>query len=174
MTVIDDGGLNRDALKRLRAEEDRRFEQRSRRSAALQERARASQPLGVPMSWFATLYEHRPPFVAAGSGAWFEDVDGNRYLDMNLVDLAGTLGFANPAIVAAVSKAAERGLAFLLPTEDGIAATERLAEITRFPFWQFTGAASGANLELIRIARLATGRPMDLKAPEHLPADQAA
>jgi len=163
MTTIEVRGIRRDALLRLRAEEDERFGQRSRRSAALRERARSSQPLGVPMSWFATLYEHGPPFVASGSGAWFEDVDGNRYLDMNLVDLAGALGFANPAIAAAVRAAAERGFAFLLPTEDGIAATERLAAITRLPFWQFTGTASGANVELVRIARLATGRSKILK-----------
>ncbi len=156
-------GVDPAGLSRLRAAEDERFRKRTRRSAALLERARASQPLGVPMSWLAGMYQHLPPFVAAGSGAWFEDVDGNRYLDMNLVDLAGALGFANPIAAAAVRAAAERGLAFLLPTEDGIAATERLAEITAFPFWQFTGAASSANTELIRIARVATGRSKVLK-----------
>lgn len=156
-------GINREALTRLRAEEDQRFRDRTKRSAALLERARASQPLGVPMSWFATMYQHTPPVVASGSGAWFEDVDSNRYLDMNLVDLAGTLGFANPVVTAAVKAAAERGVAFLLPTEDGIAATERLAEITGLPFWQFAGAASSANVELIRIARVATGRGKILK-----------
>lgn len=163
MTTIQDRGIKRDALLRLRAEEDHRFEQRSRRSAALLERARASQPLGVPLSWFASLYRHAPLFVATGSGAWFEDVDGNRYLDMNLVDFAGALGFANPVVTAAVKTAAEQGVSFLLPTEDGVAATERLAAITGFPFWQFTGAASSANLELIRIARVAAGRSKILK-----------
>lgn len=163
MSRIEDHGIDRVRLTRLRAEEDKRFEERSRRSAALLERARASQPLGVPMSWFASMYQHVPPFVASGSGAWFEDVDGNHYLDMNLVDLAGTLGFANPIVTAAVKTAAERGLAFLLPTEDGIAATERLAATTAFPYWQFAGAASGANTELIRIARVATGRTKVLK-----------
>ena len=156
-------GIDRRALESFRAEEDRRFRERTPRSAALLERARASQPLGVPMSWFASLYQHAPPVVASGSGAWFEDVDGNRYLDMNLVDLAGALGFANPVVTAAVEAALERGTSFLLPTEEGIAATERLAEITQLPYWQFTGAASGANVELIRIARVATGRSKILK-----------
>jgi glutamate-1-semialdehyde 2,1-aminomutase len=115
-------------------------------------------PNGVPMSWMLGLHRHAPVFAAAGDKAWFTDVDGNRYLDMNLSDLSATTGFGHPAITRAVARQAARGAQFLLPAEDSIAVSELLKARTGMPFWQFTLAASGANAEAFRLARLATGR----------------
>ncbi len=151
-------GIPRARLQALEAEESVRFSERTTASQALLKRARESQPDAVPMTWMKSLYRHHPVFVERGDGAWFEDVDGNRYLDMNVVDLAGFLGYAPPAITQAIAERAGSGSSFLLPTEDGIRATELLAERTGIPFWQFTGAASAANTEAIRIARAVTGR----------------
>ena len=69
-------------------------------------------------------------FVDHGAGARFTDVDGNSYLDMNVVDLAGFLGFAPEPVNRAMTERAAKGGSFLLPTEDGIAATEMLAART--------------------------------------------
>src|SRR6476659_10074948 len=85
---------DRAPLERIRASEDDRFAARTPRSRALLERSRQSMPAGVPMAWMAGLYRHHPIFAARGEGACFEDIDGNRYLDMNLAELAGSLGFA--------------------------------------------------------------------------------
>jgi glutamate-1-semialdehyde aminotransferase len=145
-------------LERIREEETKRFETRTARSRALLERSRAVMPCGVPMAWMAGLYRHAPIFAVRGEGAWFEDADGNRYLDMNLADLAGSLGFSPPAVGDAVRRRTELGTAFLLPTEDAIVASELLATRTGLPCWQYTGSASAANIEAIRLARLATGR----------------
>jgi glutamate-1-semialdehyde aminotransferase len=106
----------------------------------------------------AGLYQHPPLFAVDGAGAYFEDADGHRYLDMNQADLSTTLGFAPAPVAQAVAARVQKGSAFLLPTEDGIVTAELLAERVGIPFWQFTGAASGANAEVIRLARLATGR----------------
>lgn len=145
-------------LERIRTEEAHRFDMRTSRSRALLDRSRCVMPSGVPMSWMAGLYGHTPIFAVRGEGAWFEDADGNRYLDMNLADLAGSLGFAPSAVVDAVRRRAELGTAFLLPTEDAIVASELLAARTGLPCWQYTGSASASNIEAIRLARLATGR----------------
>jgi len=122
------------------------------------ERGRSSMPNGIPMSWMGGLYKHPTIFVTEGDGAYFEDVDGHRYLDMNQTDLATFLGFAPAPIVEALSAQAARGPAFLLPTEDGTAACEELARRVGMPFWQFTGSSSTANAEVIRLARVSTGR----------------
>ena len=151
-------GVDRSKLTALRALETARFAERTPRSAALLARARASQPNGVPMAWMAGLYDHPPLFVTRGQGAWFEDADGNRYIDFNQADLAATQGFSPPRVTAAVQARAAAGAAFLLPVEEGVAASELLAECTGMPFWQFTGSASNANTEVLRIARVATGR----------------
>jgi len=155
----DISGISRSRVLALAETEAKTFHERTSHSQALHARARASQPDGVPMTWMASLYQHEPMvFVDRGEGAWFTDVDGNRYLDMNVVDLAGFLGFAPEPITRALAVRAAKGASFLLPTEDGIVATELLAERTGMPYWQFTGSASAANTEAIRVARAATGR----------------
>jgi glutamate-1-semialdehyde 2,1-aminomutase len=58
-----------------------------------------------------------PVFVARGSGACIEDVDGNRYVDW--VQSWGPLlfGHADTETLAAVHAAVDRGTTFGAPTE---------------------------------------------------------
>ena len=145
-------------LAALRAAEDRDFERRTAHSRVLRERACAHLPAGVPMSWMAGLYRTSPIYIEAGRGASFTDVDGNAYLDFNLCDLSMTIGYGNEVVADALDAQARRGARFLLPTEDAVVVGELLAQRMGLPFWQFTLSASGANTEVIRIARCMTGR----------------
>lgn len=151
-------GIDGDKLHAMAERESARFHDMTGKSRTLGERARRSQPNGVPMAWMAGLYEHAPMYITKGDGAWFEDVDANRYLDMNQADLAAALGFAPPAVTKALHERAAMGASFLLPSEDGIVVSELLAERSGLPFWQFTGSASASNMEVIRLARVATER----------------
>jgi len=108
-------------IARLQAREAARFAQMRPRSAELLARARRSMARGVPMGWMTAIYQHPPMFIAEGDGAWFSDVDGHRYLDMNVADLSMNGGFGPPAVVAAVAERMRRGSQFLLPTEDALA-----------------------------------------------------
>lgn len=154
----DIAGIAARRIAELTDAENRRFRERRPRSHALLGRAKGSMPAGVPMPWMAGLQRHDPIFVASGEGSSFIDVDGHRYVDFNLVDLAGSLGFAPAPVVDAVRHRMAAGSSFLLPTEDGLVAAELLAGRTPMPFWQFTGSATIANTEAIRIARFMTGR----------------
>jgi len=149
---------NRATIEAMRAREHARFAAERPKSMALWRRGKGSLVAGVPMSWMTTLTELPPVFVAEGRGAHFTDVDGHRYLDMNVADMSCNAGHATPAIVEAVTERVRRGTQFLLPTEDAIAVGEELARRFGLPYWQFTLSASGANAELIRLARHATGR----------------
>lgn len=151
--------IDRVRVSELRAAEDREFSRRTPRSHALAGRAARHLPAGVPMSWMAGLYPTPPLYVAAGHGARFTDVDGNEYLDFNLCDLSMTIGYGNRTVADALEAQARRGAHFLLPTEDAIVVGELLAERMGLPSWQFTLSASGANSEVIRIARYMTKRP---------------
>jgi glutamate-1-semialdehyde 2,1-aminomutase len=145
-------------LKSLRVREDAEFLRRTSRSAALAERARRHMPHGVPVAWMAGLYRTPPIYCAGGSGARFRDVDGNEYLDFNVADLSMCAGFGPEPVVRAVSAQLARGAHFLLPTDDSVAVSEALAERVGLPYWQATLSATGANTELVRLARLVTGR----------------
>lgn len=150
--------MNRNKLKSVASSELVAFNARTAKSIALLERGNKSMIKGVPMSWMYGLYRHHSLYVSHGTGPAFFDVDGNRYLDFNVVDLAVTMGFNNPHIDNAVQEAMRRGSHFLLPIEEAIDVSENLAERTGVPFWQFTLSASGANAEVIRIARTMTKR----------------
>lgn len=150
--------LDRGRLRVLREREEAVFAQRTRRSADLAARGAAHMPGGVPMAWMKGLYRTPPLFASHGEGPRFFDVDGNAYIDFNLSDLAATMGFGPEPIARAVSEAVNAGANFLLPVEKSVDVAEELARRNGLPFWQFTLAASGANTEVIRIARAMTGR----------------
>ena len=151
--------IDRERLARLRAAEDAKFLARTPRSRAQHAAALAHLPAGVPMSWMAGLYRTPPIYITGGSGPRFTDTDGNAYLDFNLCDLSMTFGYGNEAVAAALAAQARRGAQFLLPTGDAPVVGRLLAQRTGLPFWQFTLSASGANSEVIRVARFMTRRP---------------
>ncbi|MEM7224712.1 MAG: transaminase [Pseudomonadota bacterium] len=150
--------LNDDVLGSLREAERQAFAEKIPRSLALYGKSRKVMPNGVPCSWMAAFYPGTEIFAATGRGAHFEDVDGNRYLDMTQCDLSMACGFGPEPIARAVAERFANGSHFLLPTDDAIAVSQLLADRFGVPFWQFTLSASAANTEAIRISRFATGR----------------
>lgn len=100
-----------------------------------------------------------PIYITSGHGAYITDIDGNEYLDFNLCDLSMTVGYGNELVVRAADSQTRRGAHYLAPTEEAIVVSELLADRMGLPFWQFTLSASGANTEVIRIARFMTKRP---------------
>jgi glutamate-1-semialdehyde 2,1-aminomutase len=153
-------GVDPDVVRRLKALEDARFRDAHPRSLELTERGMASMPLGVPMAWLAdaNTYGNPPMWAAKGSGSRFTCVDGHEYVDFNVADMSMFCGYAPEPIVEAVSRRMAEGNQFLLPTEDSIWVAGELSRRWGLPKWQFTLSASQANTELIRVARVATGR----------------
>jgi glutamate-1-semialdehyde 2,1-aminomutase len=150
--------IDRDLIKELKDAEDERFHAARPRSAELWTRAWESMPNGVPMAWLRGSYHHLPMWVDSGAGARFTDVDGFTYSDFNIADMSMFCGYAPEPVVRAVSDRMARGNQFLLPTEDAIVVSEELARRYRLPKWQYTLSASQANTEVIRVARVMTGR----------------
>jgi glutamate-1-semialdehyde 2,1-aminomutase len=158
MTAVSAFPFDRQRLAQLRAREDARFSARTQGSQALREEARAYMPQGVPMAWMVSLNRFSPPFIQHAADAGFTDVDGHHYVDFNVADLSMTMGYSPAPIIAAVNRQVRQGAQFLLPTADAIQVAKLLAERVGVPYWQFTLSASGANTEVIRIARHLTGR----------------
>jgi glutamate-1-semialdehyde 2,1-aminomutase len=149
-------------LKQLQEQEHERFVADRPRSMAYTERARRAMPRGVPMSWMDDLYDHPPVWISHGQGSKFTDVDGHTYLDMYIADMSAFCGHAPVAVTEAVAQRMARGGQFLLPSEDAIPLAEHLVARYGMPKWQFTLSATQANMEVIRLARHATGREVVL------------
>jgi glutamate-1-semialdehyde 2,1-aminomutase len=135
------------------------------RSEALFERARTVIPGGVnsPVRAFRSV-GGTPRFIARGEGAWLEDVDGNRYVDLVLSWGPLILGHAHPQVIAAIQEAAARGTTYGAPTELEVRLAERVLEA--FPaieMVRFVSSGTEAAMSAIRLARAATGRNAIIK-----------
>ena len=115
-------------------------------------------PNGVPMAWHVGSYHHLPLWAVKGQGARFTDADGFEYSDFNIADMSMFCGYAPEPLVRAVSGRMIGGHQFLLPVEDAILVSEELGRRYGLPKWQYTLSASQANTEVVRVARVATGR----------------
>jgi glutamate-1-semialdehyde 2,1-aminomutase len=157
---IDPAMLTR--AREIAARESAAFGTRTPRSAEWLGQARTRMPDGVPMAWMAALQRHPPVVAVRGAGSRFWDLDGNEYLDFNLADQSTAAGYAPPPIVAAIARQAGLGNQFLLPTAEAMEVCRLLTEQFGPPQWQFTISASGANIDALRLARVATGRSVVL------------
>lgn len=151
--------IDRDRLAAATEEELARFRAEHPRSQALFERAKAHLHDGVPMSWMVRWAGAFPIFVERARGARFTDVDGREYVDFCLGDTGAMTGHAPARAVAAIRAQLERGLTFMLPTEDALAVSAELARRFGLPAWQVATTATDANRFVVRIARHVTGRP---------------
>jgi len=113
---------------------------------------------GVPMPWMARWPGGFPLYVRSAVGSTLLDVDDQAYVDLCLGDTGAMGGHSPPPVVQAVQAQVARGITMMLPTEDGICASEELARRFRLPHWQFTLSATDANRCALRVARQITGR----------------
>ena len=151
-------GVDAAKVAELKAREDARFTQTHPRCIEMWHRAERVMPNGVPMSWLRTSYDHPPLWVDDAKGGRFRDVDGNEYADFNIADMSMFTGYGPEPVIEAVSRRLAAGSQFLLPSEGSIWVAEELGRRYGLPQWQFTLSATHANLEVIRVARAATGR----------------
>jgi glutamate-1-semialdehyde 2,1-aminomutase len=105
-----------------------------------------------------------PRFIARGEGAWLEDADGNRYVDLVLSWGPLILGHAHPEVLAAVVETAGRGTTYGAPTELEVRLAERV--VATFPSMEmvrFVSSGTEAAMSAVRLARAATGRRAIIK-----------
>jgi glutamate-1-semialdehyde 2,1-aminomutase len=134
-------------------------------SESLYDRACQLFPGGVnsPVRAFKAV-GGKPVFIHSGSGAYLQDVDGNRYLDF--VGSWGPLifGHADPDIVAAIIAAASSGTTFGASTQREIDLAERIRmAMPSLEKMRFVSSGTEATMSALRVARGFTGRPKIIK-----------
>ena len=100
-----------------------------------------------------------PYVVARGEGAYIEDVEGKRYVDLVQSYGAVILGHAHPAITAALRSVASDGTSFGAPTPREMKLAEAISE--RVPSCErvrLMNSGTEATSTAVRLARGATGR----------------
>ena len=161
MAVSDAVRFDLDRVDDLIAKEEAALEPKHRASIEYRKTAARHVAGGVASSW-----QDSPPhaiFIDRGKGNRLWDIDGNEYLDFHLGYGAMVVGHANPTIVAAIERAAQRGTHFAQPTKDLDVIGENLADRFKLPLWRFANSGTESTLEAIRLMRANTGRDMLIK-----------
>ena len=105
-----------------------------------------------------------PKFFKKASGAWFEDEDGERFLDLCMSWGPLILGHAHPDILAAVTESMQEGLTFGAPSRRELALARRIKEMVPFvEKMRFVSSGTEAVMSALRVARGFTGRDRILK-----------
>jgi glutamate-1-semialdehyde 2,1-aminomutase len=123
------------------------------------ERAKRTIPGGVnsPVRAFGAV-GGTPRFAVKGDGAYLEDADGNRYVDLCQSWGALLFGHGRKEIVDAAAEAAGRGTSFGVPTEGEVLLAERIvAMVPSVDQVRLVSSGTEAAMSAIRLARGATG-----------------
>jgi glutamate-1-semialdehyde 2,1-aminomutase len=145
----------------LTAIEEKKLNERTRKSGEMFERARQSMTGGVASSY--QLRDPWPIYLDRGQGSRVWDVDGNEMIDFHNGFGSMVQGHAHPAIVEAVQKRVTLGTHFAAPVEDDMIVSEELARRFGLPLWRYVNSGTEATMDAIRIARAATGRDTIMK-----------
>jgi glutamate-1-semialdehyde 2,1-aminomutase len=135
------------------------------RSEELFERAKRAIPGGVnsPVRAFGAV-GGVPRFAVRGDGAFLEDADGNRYVDLCQSWGALLFGHGRKEIVEAAAEAASRGTSFGVPIEAEVQLAERIVELVpSVEQVRLVSSGTEAAMSAIRLARGATGRDTIVK-----------
>jgi len=133
----------------------------TRTSASIYARAVGLLPGGVnsPVRAMRSIGRDHPIFVQRGEGFELTDVDGHRYIDWVCSWGPLILGHAYPAVVEAVSEAAESGTSFGAPTEAEVElADEVRSRMPSVEMVRMVNSGTEASMSAVRLARAATGR----------------
>ncbi len=161
VNMTDDliAGVRRDRLDALRAREAKRFAQgRPKAKVALDHGAGAFLD-GVPLHWMKDWPMPHLPVITKAKGARITDIDGYEIDDFCLGDTGSMFGHSPAPLAKAIRAQAGRGLTYMLPSEDALAAGQLLCERFGAFQWQIATTATDANRFVLRVARAVTGRP---------------
>ena len=139
------------------------YRERTKSSAANFVEATRVMPGGTSRQ--ASFWQPYPLTIERGAGAYIEDVDGNRYLDLlnNYTSLVH--GHAYPPIVEAVREQVGRGTSWAAANEPQLRLASTIVErVPSIDKVRFTNSGTEAAALAFTIARIVTGRHKVLMA----------
>lgn len=117
-----------------------------------------------PSRSFKAVGGGSPVAMERGNGAYFWDVDGNKYIDYLAAYGPIITGHAHPHITQAITHAAETGLLYGTPTRHEVTFAEMLKEaMPNMDKVRFVNSGTEAVMTTIRVSRAYTGRTKIMK-----------
>jgi glutamate-1-semialdehyde 2,1-aminomutase len=154
--------INESRVKKLTAEEWKKFRTQTPASGEHNKRASKVLPLGVTSS-----FQHWDPYplsIVSAKGAYFKDIDGRKLLDLSMGFGAMLVGHLNKDVVRAVKKAMRStGTLFVTPGPIATEAAERFQKRFDLGMIRFTNSGTESTMYAIRAARAATGKKAIIK-----------
>jgi glutamate-1-semialdehyde 2,1-aminomutase len=106
----------------------------------------------------------QPLFIDRGQGPYLYDVDGNRLIDYVLSWGPLILGHADPDVVAALQKAAEKGTSYGAPSPLEVQLAQLVTELMpNIEMLRFVNSGTEATMSALRLARAYTKRNKIIK-----------
>ena len=161
MTVVERRELDRDRIKEIGARELAAYRDRTKKSAALHERAKAALPLGVASSF--QTYDPYPLFMTDARGSRIWGADGNEYIDFDMAFGVLAAGHSHPLLAEALQRRVANGTCYTFPVEDGIDLAEEIKLRFGADLVRFSNSGTEATMDAIRVARGFTGREKIIK-----------
>ncbi|WP_068776962.1 glutamate-1-semialdehyde 2,1-aminomutase [Paenibacillus sp. FJAT-26967] len=117
-----------------------------------------------PSRSFKAVGGGAPVAMKRGEGAYFWDVDGNKYIDYLAAYGPIITGHAHPHVTKAICRAAQNGTLYGTPTELEVTFAKMLKEaIPSMDKVRFVNSGTEAVMTTIRVARAYTGRTKIIK-----------
>ncbi|WP_214850120.1 glutamate-1-semialdehyde 2,1-aminomutase [Exiguobacterium sp. s193] len=117
-----------------------------------------------PSRSFKAVGGGAPVYMERGEGAYFYDVDGNRYIDYLAAYGPIITGHGHPHITEAITHAAQNGLLYGTPHRLEIDFAHKLQQaIPSLEKVRFTNSGTESVMTTIRVARAYTGRELVVK-----------
>lgn len=117
-----------------------------------------------PSRSFKAVGGGAPVYMERGEGAYFYDVDGNRYIDYLAAYGPIITGHAHPHIHEALMNASSKGLLYGTPHRFEVEFAKKLKQaIPSMDKVRFTNSGTEAVMTTVRVARAYTGRELVVK-----------
>lgn len=106
----------------------------------------------------------KPPFIASALGPYLRTIDGDDLIDFIASWGAIVFGHADPTIVDAIARAAERGTSYGLPTVGEVEFAQQVATmVPSIEMMRMVNSGTEATASALRLTRGATGRDVVVK-----------
>lgn len=151
-------GIPHGKIEELRAEESQAYAAARPKSKAALARGIAHFLDGVPMHWMRDWPMPFPFVVHTAKGATITDIDGHTLDDFCLGDTGSMFGHSPAPVAKAIRAQANRGLTYMLPSEDALELGDMLSSMLGLSEWQIATTATDANRFALRVARAVTNR----------------